>query len=174
MILCTGNPSDPVIASAVKRQWSSAVCVSRTSGFDLSLPGVEHKLRQLAVECDVFVNSSFVAPGVQLRLLNWIQQWWTEADIKGHIISIGTTLENHSDYYQIYAKSKLELRLRSLELNKLTGITGVKTSYLVLGGVNDGRVDNSEYVPHTNIVDIISWILQYPGRIPLIQVEGSK
>ena len=90
-----------------------------------------------------------------------------QKDNKGHIINIGTTLENTDDASD-YNQSKQELRKQSLQLSNNTGISGVKTTYVVLGGIGDDMCD-IEHIGST-----IRWIIEQPFRIPMIQIESVK
>ena len=88
-------------------------------------------------------------------------------DIKGHIVNIGTTLENTNDTSS-YNVSKQKLRKKSIELSANTGISGVKTTYVVIGGIGEDMCDTK------HIGSTIKWIIQQPFRIPLIQIESVK
>jgi NADP-dependent 3-hydroxy acid dehydrogenase YdfG len=129
----------------------------------------------LVTQFDVFINSSFVAPGVQADILNSVIQQWTESDIKGHVITIGTTLENSVDTrFQTYIDDKKKLRELSLSMNDRTGITGVKTSYIVVGGINNQQPQNVDFVDPQSVVELIDWVLKFPDQLALIQLEKSK
>jgi len=88
-------------------------------------------------------------------------------DIKGHIINIGTTLENTNDTSD-YNQSKQKLKRQSLKLNEETGISGIKLSYIVLGGIGP-RMCELEHIQQT-----INWIIDQPFRIPIIQLDSVK
>jgi NADP-dependent 3-hydroxy acid dehydrogenase YdfG len=115
----------------------------------------------------VFVNSAYIAPGIQQTLMNECYAEWTRTNIRGHIITIGTTLENTNDSSQ-YAQSKRNLKNRSLQLSDDTGISGVKTTYIVLGGLGPDGCDAKD------VSQVIQWIVNQPFRIPVIQVESIK
>jgi hypothetical protein len=93
--------------------------------------------------------------------------------IKGHIINIGTTLENTDDQTE-YAVSKRKLRKRSLELNDQTGITGVKTTYLILGGIDNGESNGQGMVKLDQLSSSIYWVLAQECRVSLLQLDGIK
>lgn len=176
-ILCTGNPEKFSIAKAVKNKWADSCCVSLSSGLDLRLIDQldRDRFKKLVVDHNVFVNSSFIGPGIQAKLLDLVCDTWMEADIKGHIITIGTTLEWSEDHkYREYVQTKQQLRQASLDLNAQSGITGVKTTYLILGGVNDQQPQNLGFVHPDSIVDTIEWVLNCPDRLALIQLEKNK
>lgn len=176
-ILCTGNPNKLTIAWAVKQKWPDAQCISLSSGWNLKWfnDTSRSQFKELVNQFDVFINSSFVAPGVQADILNLVIQQWTEADIKGHVITIGTTLENSVDSrFQTYINDKKKLRELSLSMNDRTGTTGVKTSYVVVGGINDQQSQNADFVDPRSVVELIDWTLKFPDQLALIQLEKSK
>lgn len=167
-IFCTGNPQKRSIAYSLDCDHASL-----SSGWDFFNTDSLEKFRSLIINYDVFVNSSYIGPDVQLNLLNLVIDVWQEHNIKGHIINIGTTLENNPDDSQ-YCQDKLKLRKRSLDLSDETGITGIKTTYIVLGGINDGKLENHDKVNTEDISSTIHWILEQDYRIPMIQLDGIK
>ena len=167
-IFCTGNPQKRSIAYSLECDHASL-----TSGWDFTSTESLDRLRSTIIDYDVFVNSSYIGPNVQLNLLNLVIDAWQERDIKGHIINIGTTVENNPDDSQ-YCHDKLKLRRRSLELSDETGITGIKTTYIVLGGINNGDLKNSDKVSIDAISSSIHWVLAQEFRVPLIQLDGVK
>jgi short-subunit dehydrogenase len=163
MIFCTGNPARKTIAYVINPDRYASL----STGYDFK---TKKSLAQFANEIEdyaVFVNSAFVAPGVQQRLMHTCYSQWMQKDNKGHIINIGTTLENTDDASD-YNQSKQELRKQSLQLSNNTGISGVKTTYVVLGGIGDDMCD-IEHIGST-----IRWIIEQPFRIPMIQIESVK
>jgi len=177
LILCTGNPADATVASAVAQRFAHADFASRATGYDFKTWAnqTEDKFRKTIVNYNTFINSSYICSGAQLKLLELTWKEWMRADIKGHIITIGTTAEwTDNEKYSEYIASKRELRSRSLQLNDETGISGVKTSYIIVGGVNDGKPDNEQYVSLYSIAYTIESILNNPDRIPLLQLESAK
>ena len=101
-------------------------------------------------------------------------QEWMKADIKGHIFNIGTTLEWTNDQSDSYVRSKIALRTSSLKLNEQTGITGVKSTYLMLGGVDNQQPENHDYVHPFSITSAIEWIVHYPDRVGILQLDKTK
>ena len=167
-ILCTGNPKKQTVAYALGCDHASL-----SSGWDFTDSLALDRFCENILDYNVFVNSSYIGTGVQLTLMNIAYQEWMRKNIRGHIITIGTTLEYSSDTSQ-YAIDKRSLKQRSLELNDQTGITGVKTTYLILGGINNGDPKNSDYVMPDHIASGILWALSQECRIPLLQLEGVK
>jgi len=174
-MLCTGNPNHNTVASAVKKYFPEADFASRSTGYDFKLLKSAELFEKNITDYDVFINSSYIQSGIQLQLMEIAVAKWMEADIKGHIISIGTTAEWTSDTtYSEYIQTKQQLRRRSLELNDETGITGIKTTYIIVGGINDGNPINENYLKVSRIAHVIEWVLLNPDRIALIQVDVAK
>ena len=162
-IFCTGNPVRKTIAHALGADLNASL----SSGWDFTKPETIARFKQSIQQYHVFVNSAYIAPGVQEILMNECNAEWTRTNIRGHIINIGTTLENTNDSGQ-YAQSKRNLKHRSLKLSDETGISGVKTTYITLGGLGPDGCDPKD------ISQVILWIVNQPFRIPVIQVESIK
>jgi hypothetical protein len=176
-ILCSGNPTHQTVASAISKTFSAADFASRATGYDLRFrdPGSEAYFRNQIVNYNVFINSSFVADGVQLKLLEITYQEWMRADIKGHVINIGSTAENSDNQrYASYVNSKRLLRKYSLELNEESGISGVRTTHIIVGGVDDKKPEHTNWLDLNHVASAINWVLLQPFNIPLIQLENRK
>jgi hypothetical protein len=162
-MFCTGNPKRKTIAY-ILQPFESA---SLTSGWDFTQTESVERFGKIIGNYNIFVNSAFVAPGIQEQLMLTCHKVWMQQDIKGHIVNIGTTLEN-TDNTSPYNKSKKKFRKQSLQLSDDTGISGVKTTYVVLGGIGEDMCD----IQH--IGSTIKWIIKQPFRIPIIQIESVK
>jgi hypothetical protein len=173
-VLCTGNPDKFTIAWAVTQKWPDATTISLSSGWDLTNQQHLENLQKKIVKYNVFINSCYVAPGVQEQLMQIVVQEWMRVGIKGHIFNLGTTLEWSNDQSNNYVKSKLALRTASLKINEQTGITGVKSTYLILGGVDNRQPENQDYVHPFSITSAIEWIFQYPDRVGILQLDKAK
>lgn len=174
-ILCSGNPTHQTVASAISRTFPDADFASRSTGYDLRFWNTSSELyfRNQIVNYNVFINSSFVANGVQLKLLEITHQEWMRADIKGHVVNIGSTAENSDDQqYANYINSKRLLRKHSLKLNEESGISGVRTTHIIVGGINDGKPENANWLDLEHIASAIGWVLDQPYDIPLLQIEN--
>ena len=167
-IFCTGNPDRKTIAYSLPCDHASL-----SSGWDFLTDDTLDRFRKTIVKYDVFVNSSYIETGIQMKLLDLVVKEWMEHDVKGHIMNIGTTLENDPDDSQ-YCIDKLALRRRSLELSDQTGMTGIKTTYLVLGGVDNGEIENNDNVKTQDIASTILWIISQRYRVPLLQLDSVK
>ena len=162
-MFCTGNPDRKTIAYALKPDQSASLSL----GWDFTKEESITKFSNVIQKYNVFVNSAYVAPGVQEVLMNTCYSEWMRLDIKGHIINIGTTLENTNDTSD-YNQSKQKLKRQSLKLNEETGISGIKLSYIVLGGIGP------EMCELDHIQQTINWIIDQPFRIPIIQLDSVK
>ena len=174
-LLCTGNPNDPTVASAVKKLWPTADFASRTTGYDLRFwdAGSETHFRQQITKYDTFINSSFICNGGQINLLETAFDQWVHAGITGTIINIGSSAEwlGVDSQWGNYSIQKRALRDRSLQLNQKNGI---KTVHLIAGGLNDGKPCNSKGLDLLYIAHTIQWILGQSFAIPLIYLEASN
>jgi hypothetical protein len=162
-MFCTGNIARKTIAYALNPKQTASL----SSGWDFTKDESITRFAEVIQHYNVFVNSAYIAPGVQESLMNVCHNKWMRLDIKGHIINIGTTLENTTDTSD-YNQSKKQLKMQSLKLSDETGISGVKTSYIILGGLGPGMCDLD------HIQQTINWIIDQPFRIPIIQIESVK
>lgn len=162
-IFCTGNPARKTIAYALGANLNASL----SSGWNFIMPETIIQFKKSIQQYTVFVNSAYIAPGIQETLMNECQSEWTKINTRGHIINIGTTLENTNDSSQ-YAQSKRNLKCRSLQLSDETGISGVKTTYIILGGLGHDGCNTKD------VVQTILWIVEQPFRIPLMQIESVK
>ena len=162
-IFCTGNPDRKTIAYALGANLSASL----SSDWDFTLPATILQFKETIQQYTVFVNSAYIAPGIQETLMNECHAEWTRTNIRGHIINIGTTLENTDDSSE-YTQSKQSLKYHSLQFSNETGIFGVKTTYIVLGGLGTDGCNPGD------VAQTIRWIVAQPFRVPLIQVESVK
>ena len=178
-ILCTGNPDHTTVASAIKRKFSQADFASRATGYDLRFwdPDSKDFFQNKIKNYNVFVNSSFICNGGQLALLETTWSVWSKNNIKGHIINIGSTAEwmgvdniSVDSVYGSYSIQKRALRDRSLQLNNKKGI---KTSHVIAGGLNDGKIGHEKWLALDSLVTVIDYILHYPDHIPLLELRAG-
>jgi hypothetical protein len=169
-IFCTGNPKRRTVAYALQDCCDHA---SLSTGWDFTDASTLKQFRDNILNYNVFVNSSYIRSGTQALLMDIAYKEWMRENIRGHIITIGTTLENSLDNSQ-YAIDKRSLKKLSLELSDQTGITGVKFTYLVLGGINNGEFKNRDYVMPHDVAAGVLWVLSQDCRIPLLQLDGIK
>ena len=170
-ILCSGNPNHMTVASAVKQQFPAAEFASRATGYDLRFwdPNSEDHFREQIKNYTVFVNSSFICGGGQLQLLEATHQEWSSAGIAGHIINIGSTAEwlGVDSQYGEYSVQKRALKDRSLQLN---GKKGIKTTHIVVGGINDGKPGHENWLDLKYIAESIDWAISRPYQVPLLGI----
>lgn len=162
-IFCTGNPERKTIAYALNPD----TFASLSTGWDFTINESIDRFKKTIIEHSVFVNSAFIEPGVQQTLMMFCYQEWMRNNVRGHIVNIGTTLENTNDIGS-YAQSKRELKQQSLNLSDQTGISGVKTTYIVLGGLGEDACNVHD------VADLIRWVVSQSYRIPLIQMDSVK
>jgi len=169
-ILCSGNPNDQTVASGIKNLYPTAEFASRNTGYDLRFwdHGSETFFRRHINDYTVFINSSFLCKWCQHQLLEVTFEEWSNNGIKGHIVNIGSSAQWNgiNSIYEDYGIQKQALQERSLQLNNKNGI---KTTHVVLSGINDGKPGHEEWLDPVEIAQTIKWILEKSGpTIPLI------
>ena len=171
-ILCSGNPTHTTVASAVKILFPTTHFACRSTGFDLTLATVvahDHFISQIC-KFNVFINSSNIDIGVQLRLLKLTHAKWMQENVLGHIINIGSSIELTDNMSQ-YAQSKRELKSASLDFSKQVGISGVKCTHIIASGINDGNPGHEHWLKLNDIAKCVEFILLANHNIPLIHLE---
>ena len=159
-ILCTGNPDDEKnIAHSIRKVFPDATFISKSKGIDLTTVNglllFEHKVKNY----NVFINSSYIGPGIQEKLLTITRNAWTT----GHVFNIGSTVEyqtfNTNDTE--YLESKLSLRNKSMELCRLD----FKTTHMIVSGFK-----NNDPIANT-----IKWILSTDNAdFPIIGINDNQ
>ena len=76
--------------------------VSRSNGYNISIPLVREKIICLAKDADIFVNNAYSNDGSQFSLLKKIHHQWSGLDKK--IINVSTRYTNSKDIYCIHKK----------------------------------------------------------------------
>jgi hypothetical protein len=178
MILCTGNPAHNTVASAVERKFDNVDFASRATGYDLRFwdGGSETYFQNNIKNYNVFINSSFICNGGQLALLETTHRIWSEHNIIGHIINIGSSAEytgvdNKDLDFGSYSIQKRALRDRSLQLNNRNNI---RTTHITAGGLNDSKPEHSTWLDLNILADTIDWILANPADIPHLAIESKR
>ncbi len=170
-ILCTGNPNDVGLAKSIKSLYPETTFLSRSSGYDLFefTCDTEIKFREQLKLHNVFINYSWVTYGVQQKLLQITAEEW----IKGHVINIGSTNEDHNVLARLepeYTEDKLKLRSLSLQLNN----EHFKTTHVVVGGFQATSVGSMPNMDPINIANAIKWIIEQEFEIPIIGIQKSS
>jgi len=168
-ILCSGNPADKTIASGIKGKFANASFASRTTGFDLRFwdEGSEDFFRKKINNYDVFINSSFLCSWCQNQLLEVVFEEWSNHNIYGHIINIGSSAEweGKDSEFGLYTIQKEALRKRSIQLNNKNNI---KVTHLILDGINDGKPGHETWLAPSDIADNIFWVLHNKLSVPIL------
>lgn len=163
-IICTGNPDRPgTVAQAIHKLWPQTTFVSQSLGYDFLQKDLT-ALQQLISSHNTFINSSYVAPGVQLGLLELARQTWKF----GHVINLGSTHE-FQDQGE-YGQSKRVLRERSLELHDYR----FRTTHVILGGLRDSDPQHQTWLNIDDLAHTIKWIIEQSFDVPLIGVQAEK
>lgn len=159
-IVCTGNPDkESTIAHSIKKFFPSTVFLHKSNGYDLQTVNGLILFEAEIKKHDVFINSSYIGPGVQEKLLDATRNVWTS----GHVFNIGSTVEYQSFNVEddTYLESKLSLRNRSIELCR----PDFKTTHVIVSGFK-----NNDPIAKT-----IRWILSVKDAdIPIIGVNDNQ
>ncbi len=172
-IFCTGNIKKNTVAYGLQKIYPKTKTASLSTGWNFTNPDDVERLKKEIINYNIFVNSAYIDKDVQMLLTDTVLEQWKMQGIKGHIFNIGTTLENTGDESE-YAVAKRRLRKHSVQLSEATGISGVKVSYLVIGGINNKSPENHTYVMPTHVAETIIWAAKQKFRLPLIQIESQK
>lgn len=169
-IICTGNPSkNYTIANSIKNFFPDTTFIHHSNGFDLtSNLGLELFQQQLSNH-SVLLNCSYIAPGIQEKLLNIAREVWNQ----GHVFNIGSFVEFKSNNIddQAYLESKKNLRDQSLKLCN----DKFKITHITVDGYKCNNDVNSNKMSVDSIAKTIQWILNEKDFfIPFIGVMGNN
>ena len=159
-IICTGNPdNESTIAHSVKKYFPDTTFVHKSKGIDLTTESGLCLFEKMIEGYDVFINSSYISPGIQEQLLVIARNVWSN----GHVFNIGSTIEYQTFETddKLYLESKLSLRNKSMELCRLD----FKTTHMIVSGFNN----------NDPIVKTIRWILSVKDAdFPIIGVNDNQ
>jgi len=171
-ILCSGNPQHKTIANGIQQVYPSADFASRSTGYDLRFwnVGSEQHFIDHIRNYDVFINASFVCTWGQHRLLEVTHDVWSQKQINGHIINIGSSAENLGidSQFENYTVQKKALQKLSLMYNNKSNI---KSSHVVLGGFDNGDPTHRGWLDVKTIALTIKYVLEHDANIPIIGLE---
>lgn len=169
-VLCTGNPDDPTtLASGVRKLYPDATFIHRSTGWDLTdmSDAAVERLKAIFAQHNTFINASYIAPGVQQKLLEICSQSVKFCDV----VNIGSTNEYDGLGSAEYSQSKISLRECSLKLNTFR----FKTHHIVLGGINKTQdPTTADWLTIDTICSTIPWILAQPFNVPILAVDQFK
>jgi len=157
-VLCTGNPNKyNTIASGVKEIYPNTTFIHLSNGYDFTTANLD----DLFKTHNIFINASYVAPGIQEKLLD---QYAVTAKL-GHVFSIGSVHEyDGNGKNPDYIKSKQDLHAVSLAINNFR----INTTYMVLGSIG------KEYIAPLQIAQIIKWVTEQKFKVPVISMDQEK
>ena len=166
-VLCTGNPDKiSTIASGIKQVWPNATFIHLSKGYDFYKLGEnEDNLKMLFKTHNTFINASYVN-GVQKSLLEMCSKYMTIGDV----FNIGSTHEYDGLGSENYKRNKIELREKSLELNSFR----FQTCHIVMGGIDTGLPETTNWIKPNKIAEVISWITKQKFKIPIIGIDQPK
>ena len=87
-IFCTGNVKRKTVAYGLTELFPDTFSASLATGWDFTDNSIIEKFRETILKYDVFVNSAYVNPSVQNRLMDIVFREWMRENIRGHIILV--------------------------------------------------------------------------------------
>lgn len=170
-ILCSGNPTHKTIASGVMQLYPDTHFASTSTGYDLRFWEHESEthFRQQIVNYNIFINASFLCKWGQHQLLEITHEVWTQHNIHGHIVNIGSSAElsgvrDDCGYPGNYSIQKSTLRDLSLYYN---GKNKIKCSHIIVGGINDGLPGHEDWIKPLEIARTIRYVLEHKHSVPI-------
>ena len=163
-VLCTGNPDKTGnIAHGVRKIWPNATFISKSSGWDFKQLD-EEKLSEVFKKHNTFINCSYVAPGIQKKLLDICHGSVKFCDV----VNIGSTHELTGEGSGGYSESKNALKNASLEYNTFR----FQTTHIILGGIK--VAEHPEWLTVEEIAETIQWCIIQRFKVPLISIIQPK
>ena len=166
-VICTGNPDRPfTIAGGIKKLYPNATFLHKSNGWDLTDPLIELRIKEQFSKHNMFINASYINPGIQYRLLELCNQSVKYCDV----INIGSTHEYDKLGSEAYKKSKLNLRDLSLNLNTAR----FKTCHLILGHLKTSNDAHDRQISIDTICNMIPWVFEQSFEIPIMGIDSRK
>ena len=167
-VLCTGNPDKPfTLAHGFKKIFPSATFIHKSTGWDLTDESEQatQRLMSLFKKHNTFINSSYIAPLVQSRLLDICNQSVKFCDV----FNIGSTHEFDGLGDKEYTESKLDLQKKSLGLHTYK----FNTHHIILGSIKQDNT-NQNLLDIDTVCNIVPWILSQSFDVPVICINQFK
>lgn len=166
-VICTGNPDKPfTIAHGIKKLYPTAIFLHKSNGWDLTDPANDLKIKEQFSKHNMFINASYIGPGIQYKLLELCNQSVKYCDV----VNIGSTHEYDNGGYHEYQQSKLNLRNLSLTLNT----SRFKTCHLMLGHLKTSEDAHDRQIDIGTVCNIIPWIFEQEFEIPIMCIDNKK
>lgn len=169
-VVCTGNPArSGTLASGFHKIFPDAVFLCRGTGWHLDQLDQTHtqKLHAVFQTCNTFLNCSYIAPGVQTRLLEICHDSGKHCDV----VNIGSTHEYDGLGSRQYRDSKLALRDRSLQFDSFR----FRTCHVILGGIKtDTTAEKQDWLDIDLICHEILQIFARPYRVPITSLLQTR
>jgi hypothetical protein len=157
-VLCTGNPNKHnTIASGVKEVYPNTTFIHLSNGYDFTTANLD----DLFKTHNIFINASYIAPGLQEKLLDR----YIAVGKMGHVFNIGSVYEyDGNGKNPDYVKSKQDLYAASVENNNFR----INTTHIILGSVDE------QYISPLQIAQQIKWITEQKFKVPVMGMDQEK
>lgn len=180
-IIMTGNPSYG-LAKSWQKLSPETEFHSRNFGLctDLTKEDAQDRLAQLSLECDVFINNSYVDHFVQAQICRKVWTGWKKKNKKGFIINIGSAVRDllrPDNRFYPASKRMLEDYSRQLYLYSIWGQSHIRVSCVSFGGIaTPGTLTKWSHFSHMDTdycAGVLKWVLETPENcnLDLIQVS---
>jgi len=184
-IICTGNPeTSHTLAHTVRKYFPDTKFIHKSNGYDLLTEEGLKLFQDEVINYDVFLNCSYIEPGLQETLLKIARtEWYThrkENEIIGYVFNIGSISEFIAEFHDEpltnffkpeYTNSKISLK----KFSAMVGTYQFKTTYIILGGFRDIADDNDPRLDPNRILEVIKWILDSTEfTVPVIGLVGPQ
>lgn len=173
-VVVTGN-SDRGLAKSLHGIWPDAVFCSRSTGYDLTTDDARERLSELAVGCDVFINSSALWRFNQVLVLDAVYKRCAAAGSDTLIICVGSTTDRAtkgSDW--LYQQEKKALRSYCNGLGLLgTWSGGPRVTLVSLGSLSNVQHKHPDRVcmDIDEAASYIEWVTKQPKHLTVNEIS---
>lgn len=180
-LLIAGN-AQYGLAKSIKNLYPTAVCLSRSSGYNLGKLEVRQEVAKISLNYDVFLLVSALGEFNQTLLLNETINKWQETKHKGYIITLGSSADTPvKGTSWMYPVEKRALRSYCRQLSQIVASDNPpnwKITYLSPGNLNTPKQEEKlPGIPKLNcdyVAKVIEWLISQPFDINISELCLDK
>jgi len=176
-ILVAGN-REYGLSKSIHSLYPEATFLSRKTGYDLTIKGVQHQVALTSLDYDVFLSISCLYDFEQLSLIKKIIDCWYENNHQGYLIALGSSADTPvKGTTRMYPVEKRAIRNYLRQISQICSgdePKNFKITYLSPGNLHTPSMDrklpellklNCDYV-----AGVINWLLQQPKNINISEL----
>ncbi len=165
------------LAAALKERYPQAIFLSRSTGYDFSMPAMWQKAAEHSLEYDVFISCAALWRFQQTLLLEKIWEQWHRQGKPGQILVIGSTGDTGirpGGWLYPAEKSALRTYCRNLSAATLAG-SPIRLTYISPGYMSTPKVEQKhptkKKLRPLDVVNILEWLMNQPKHFNIHEIS---